>query len=220
MDQLFEGILNHKIDFSPREWQMLVNVNSRGDTPEDQMMRCLAHLREFLYLRRNSGSGQDELLDHALDLRSHYQEMMYISTGQRERLHVLEKGSSTVPEIPLSTRVHSACQAAYGVGLVIAIVYNCVLSALFPEDGELASDSAAFVADVLALARDAWKYRPLGSSYIALCLGAAWVGTTSDSMRLAVETAWEGYGRDFIPGLQKPPFTELEWTSRQLRLID
>lgn len=220
MDQLFEGILNHKIDFSPREWQMLVNVNSQGDTPEDQMMRCLAHLREFLYLRRNSGSGQDELLDHTLDLRSHYQEMKDISTGQRERLHVLEKGSSTVPEIPLSTRVHSACQAAYGVGLVIAIVYNCVLSALFPEDGELASDSAGFIADVLALARDAWKYRPLGSSYIALCLGAAWVGTTSDSMRLAVETAWEGYGRDFIPGLQKPPFTELEWTSRQLRLID
>jgi len=184
------------------------------------MMRCLVHLRDFLHCRRNNPSGPGELRHYVPDLRNHYQETKDILTCQRERLAAYEKKYSSVPEVPLSTKVHCACQAGYGVGLVIAIVYNCVLSALSPEDGDLGSDSTAFVSDVLALAKEARKYRPLGSSFVAPCLGAAWVGTTFDNMKLEVERVWEEYGGDLVSGLRKLPLTELTWISRQLRLID
>ncbi|KAK5937803.1 hypothetical protein PMZ80_009932 [Knufia obscura] len=217
---LFESMFNERIDLSPQEWRLLVDASFREATPEDEMMRCISHLRDFLRQYRKARHDQGVLLDLVSELQVHYRTMQGLLADQRERLGAYEADNAAHFKSSITTRVHSGYQSAFGVGLVIAIAYNCVLSGLSPDDTGLISDSASFVADVLDLAKNACRYRPLGSSYIALCLGAAWVGTMDVNAKLAVERAWDDYGGDFAPGLEKPPIAELEWTTRQLRLQD
>jgi len=183
-------------------------------------MRCVAHLRDFLHRRRNRNDRRSHVVPNEVDLLKQYQTMKTIVTGQRERLKVFETNRSTSSEVPLDTRIHSAYQSVYGIGLVVAIAYNCVLSALYPENIELTLDSTSFVADVLLIGKSVCRYKPLGSTYIALCLGAAWVGTNDPITKAEVEKTWEDCGGDFPPGQQKPPIRELKWTERQLRFLD
>ena len=184
------------------------------------MIRGVAHLREFLHKYRNRIIQRSQVVLNEVDLLKQYQTVKTMVTVQRERLKMFETGRSISSEVPHGTRIHSAYQGAYGIGLVIALAYNCVLSSLYPEDIELILDSTSFVADVLLVATSVRRYKPLGSTYVALCLGAAWVGTKDPKTKAAVEKIWEDCGDDFPPGLQKPQVRELKWTERQLRIFD
>ena len=93
-------------------------------------------------------------------------------------------------------RLHTRYQAAYGILLTLAIIANSILRAFDPYDISLVEESATFFNEIMALAEHASQYRPLGASYIPMCLIAAWAATNDTSRRAEVEKMLAEYQTD------------------------
>lgn len=118
----------------------------------------------------------------------------------------------------LSQIMHAHYQRTYGIGLAIAILFNCIFCALSTNDNTLAAESASFARELAALARRATIYRPIGSGYLILCLAAAWGGTTDPQMRSTLESVMDDYQQDFRLHNPINIRSELEWIAQHMRL--
>ena len=217
---LFEGLLNDKIDLTPEEWSMLIDTTYTGSKHEDNMMSTIGRLRTLLQRARRNRATKAQSHDVVDELWHCHDVLKGVVAGQKERLLGYEALFVDDATKPVEGIVHAALQAAYGIGMVVAIVGNTILRALDPEDTLLIVESTQMAVDTLALADAASRYRPLGSGYIALCLGAAWVGVIDEDLKAKLEAKWMEWGPDFIGGLDKVPIREMNWTQRQLLLLD
>lgn len=88
-------------------------------------------------------------------------------------------------------------QGAYSTLLWMTITFNAVLRAYEPCDQFLVAESVVLVDEATALAEVASKYRPLGSSFIPLCLVYAHAATDDVTKRAQVEKVLAEYQLDF-----------------------
>ena len=115
---------------------------------------------------------------------------------------------------PVSLILYAHLQRSYGLALTVLIILNCIVRALCPEEEtSLEIESAYFAKEIVALAEDVKIFRPLGSSYMLLCLTTAWIGTSDLETKKLAEALLEDYQSDF-PGMKEARL-QLEWTSRQ-----
>ncbi len=192
-----------------------------GVSHEGQMMRCLARYPDLMQRGRyicKGKKGYPELLE---ELSAHHRTLKAILAELHRRLAATEGLiANGIAQSTVVVQTHSHYQRSYGLCLVICIISSCVLNAVDVEDTQLVSESIYFSKEILALAEGAAIYRPMGASYVGLCLVAAWVGTTDCSIRKMAENTMAEYQRDFAHGQAKMPTGELERLSQQLRLLD
>lgn len=143
---------------------------------------------------------------HLFDAEIAYRQLRIDISKLRFRLCRMNK-YLTAPEIgtiaqPSPTlRLFVRHQAAYGLVLTLAIVVNCIFRQFDPYNLELAEDSASFSEQVMALAKHASQYRPLGSGYIPMCLVAVWASTEDVSTRAKAEMMLAEYDTEL--GIEK-----------------
>lgn len=99
------------------------------------------------------------------------------------------------------------------------MIVNCILNALDPNDTVLEMESTYFCKDTLRLAHQATRYRPIGASFVTLCLVVAWCGSRDEVKRATVESVLVDYGMDF-PEAYERLMVDLEYTSQRLRLLE
>jgi hypothetical protein len=86
----------------------------------------------------------------------------------------------------------------YGIQLAISMILNAILRALDPNRTTLREESTAIASEILSLAKRESQHRPLGASYIPLCLVAAWGATEDQSTRDMMGTMLAEYQTDFV----------------------
>jgi hypothetical protein len=215
------GVLSDKIHFSSKEWKILVENELDGSYPEGRMMCCLARLPDIIQrgkkmLRRKC---QDpNLLQEA---RSNYQKMMAILEEFLCRKVEMQKKIETEHIRASHARMIDAhYQRTYALGLSVSIMLNCVLCAIDIEDSSLLPQAEHFAKETVGLSKAASLYRPLGSSYMVLCLMAAWGGTTDHSIRLSIEKELDHYVQDFPHGQTARIVENVEAYFQHLRLTE
>ncbi|KAF2178156.1 hypothetical protein K469DRAFT_643182 [Zopfia rhizophila CBS 207.26] len=136
---------------------------------------------------------------HLLDMRNAYQELR--ADSQKVRQLVDESrpisGISTLPLATPQMRLHRDYQTAYGILLSLIMILCGLLRAYDPYDTAFAEDSISFGDEIIALAKEASKYRPLGAGYIPLCLATAWATIGDTTRRAIVEMLLSEYQKDF-----------------------
>ncbi|KAK2760762.1 hypothetical protein FQN54_001998 [Arachnomyces sp. PD_36] len=197
---LFEGLFNDRIQLSAQEWKDLIESALDKSTSEGHMMRCLARLPVIMRRGRNTFEGDPVRIELRDELRIQYETTKLIVEELGQRWGTLGPLDDNPPSIAL--RLHSHYQRMYALGLLVGIIINCVLSAFDTDNCEtLMIDSTYYAAEILALAPEATRYRPIGASYMALCLMGAWAGTDDGDLRTLIEIALNDYRSDFRGGM-------------------
>lgn len=105
---------------------------------------------------------------------------------------------------PPRLRLLLVYQTAYGILLAIAILLNAVLRAYADFDPLLISEGSWLPEQVLSLAEDVSKFRPLGAAYMPMPLMVAWAASTdSEQVRLlgAHLSDWQSdFSADYLTG--------------------
>lgn len=204
-----------------REWKTLVENELDGVSYEGRMMRCLARYPDLMQRGKYTCKGKPGYSELLEELSAHHRTLKAIVVELHTRLTATEGNiASGIAQSAVAVQAHSHYQRSYGLSLVICMISNCVLNAVDMEDTKLVSESIYFAKEILALAEGAAIYRPLGASYVRLCLVAAWVGTADYTIRKMAEKAMAEYQHDYT---QEGPLMlrgELERLSRQMRLLD
>ena len=189
-----------------------------GNSYEGQMMCSLARVPEILRVGKQNGF---EHRSQNLDLRQET-ELLYenFKTSLRQmgaQWAAIQAPGGTDGYPPLvGLRLHAHYQRLYGLGLAIGIILNHVLSAFYVDDRELMLESTNLAEEIVVLAQEAVRYRPLGATYIVLCLMAAWIGALDKSLKRVVENRLLDYQCDFAQEYMQNLTVELEDISRHL----
>jgi hypothetical protein len=181
-------------------------------------MRSLARVPDIMQRGRNAFREGHQSADLQDETRSLYETFKVTLTELQMRWAAIETPSANKYSRLALVQLHAHYQRSYALGLAIGIILNCVLSAFDAEDSKLMLESTYFSQEILALAEHAARYRPVGASYMVLCLLAAWAGTTDKPLRSLVERTLDDYHQDFAQlNLENSTF-ELEWMSQHMRL--
>lgn len=216
---VFEGVIYNKINFTPSEWKTLVENHMDGVTPEGRLMRCLARVPNLMDRGKKVRRGECHDLELLEEARTNYQ---IFKTGLEELRSKMEGAKPSMEAMGSSFTVHAYYERMYAFGLAVGIILNCVVRAVGVKDHELTAESERFSKEIIELSEPAKRFRPLWSSYMILCLMAAWIGTTDFAVRRLAEEALEDYGEDF-PRAQVISIsmaTYLEQIFRKLHLLD
>lgn len=217
---LFEALVNSKISFTPKEWRMIVENELDEDTPAALMMRCLANVPNLIQRGRKALREQSGLQMLVSETRCQYQRLTAILRDLHDHLEAAQELSYNCHSETSLTMVHAHHQRMYGLGLIICIIFNCILRALAGSNSGFDTDLDHFCENVLSLAVQAVIYRPLGAGYVTLCLTVAWCGCRDEATRFKIERALDDYRMD-ITALSAETFkADLEYASRRLSLLE
>ncbi|EPE33525.1 hypothetical protein GLAREA_06538 [Glarea lozoyensis ATCC 20868] len=217
---LFMGVLSDKIQFSRREWDTIVVNDLDGSTPEGKMMCCLAQLpviRERKKKMLNGGNNDPDLLE---ETRTNYQNMMDVLEEFHSRKVEMQKtiAAGTV-STPYGRIMDAHYQRSYALGLSVSLVINFVAYAIEPDNSDLPLQAEHFVKEILSLCEGAEKFRPLGASYMLLCLMLAWAGTEDHPNKHSIEMELEKYLQDFPMGSLAELLPKMKLYAGYLRLL-
>ena len=220
---MFEGLFNDKIRFTPEEWKTLVENELDGITPEGQMMRCLARFPDFTRRGQRLRRGDSEDPDLLDEVQTEYLKMKTVVQDLNIKIpDAAEVAANPSPVWSLQAPLflHFLYSRGYGLALTISIIFNRMLDALGFEDHRLDSESTSFAQEIVTLAEQSHRYRPLGSSYIILCLIAASGGTNDEETILSAKAAIDDYKNDFPWRDEICATVKWDWVSQNLRLAN
>lgn len=106
----------------------------------------------------------------------------------------------------------------YGLGIVISLLFNCMLQSLDVHSASLQADAYKYVEELLVLNDESECLRPVGSGYMILCLSVAWVATTDPLQRKTLKQWLYEYQHDFNFSQQSSLLDDLKLNSDHLRL--
>lgn len=139
---------------------------------------------------------------HLSQLQSHYVQVLKDLEKTRHRISEAVTALSTAPrpratKSVLNVKLHILNQICHGLLLTIALVLNAILMVVDDVPLVLGLESLDLQREVLNLAEEASQYRPLGASYMPLCLMVVWASTSDTSLRNDAETALRYWQSDF-----------------------
>lgn len=198
--QIFESFVNPRIQIPPDLWGLPETFGPISPADEQSRISSLSNrnLAHFTALIR-----EPEL--HLLEIHSTYQRVYADCAKMKAILAqipvvLMPDGRLTTPLPARNRALHVAWQTGYGILLFMVIVLNAVQRAYggVVDVESLETQSAGFVADVLALSEQAMQYRPLGASATPVYLVAAYAvlgGKEPESAK--VEAILAEYQTDF-----------------------
>ena len=194
------------------DWDDLFTHEFSDPGPVNRIIRFIADVPGFQERGRNvkfHGTKDDSLM---LELYDRLVALRFILEKWTTALKDFEK---TEYEPGL---LHLSYQRMYGLTLMPVLIYNCMLQGLNSDSWDLKSEAARLIQETVELAQQSHIYRPLGASYVCICLILAFAASTNEEERQQTGDLLRDYCCDF-PGLQAVcKDTALDKTSRLLQL--
>jgi hypothetical protein len=215
---IVEALFNPRIQFTPEEWDRLVENELGGVTPEDAMMHILAQAPGLMQRGRVALRNHEPLNLLAVEARQLYAKMETILQKVLDRFNHFQE--LFAPRTAIINQVHAHYQRIYGLALSICLAFLCIVKALDPNDADLDNDSIRLSKDVLTLTDEAAMYRPLGASYTILCLSAAWCSTKNERIRSILRSKLAEQRLDYPGTSAETVEVELNRVFRQLSLLE
>jgi len=230
---LVEALCNPRICFTPDEWRRLVENKFDGITSEGVIVRSLAKVPDIILRGRSALKEQVGLELLVAEVSHQYvilKEMLSELHDLLRSVQALAATANSPSTLPFPTsssqsaislmKAHAYHQRVYGLSLAFCMVFNCILKALDPNNTDLDIHSMSFCKEVLELAEQAAVYRPLGASYVTLCLIAAYCCSREEKATQAViERVLVDYAMDLPVDLGTLK-SDLELISRRLSLLE
>ncbi|KAJ5225863.1 hypothetical protein N7468_007088, partial [Penicillium chermesinum] len=221
---LFEGLFNDRICLSDNEWNDLVRSDADQNTPEGRILLLLTQGPSII------GRGR-AILECSTDSTSLRDEVWTIYQTCKTELSELKRrwiesdfASFDLTSIPqhkvsyVSPFLASHYERTYGIGLMVTLVFNCMLSALSPMDAVVEFDATYMSEEVLILAERGHQYRPMASGYLLLCASVAWIATTNRALKEKLMLILSDYRGDFQVREMTFMMKEIGWVGEHLRL--
>ncbi|KEF60824.1 uncharacterized protein A1O9_02386 [Exophiala aquamarina CBS 119918] len=227
---LFEGLFNRKIRFRNDEWDHLIKNRLENVTDVGKMLCCLARVPEIAERRHRALTNGEEY--QFSDLRNESAEIYDVSVNISKNLQQLYMDAGSKATDSSGTKCRSVCsprdwilyanyQRLYGLSLFTVCFLNCLLRS-FTSSNEtqagLCVEVAYYTNEIITLAHESDAFRPLGSSYLILCLFIAWLSGPDNRTREQIIELWEGCCSD-VPSI-KPRIQELEATPFGYTIVD
>lgn len=203
------------------EWEVLIQSELDNGTLEGQMMHCLSYAPDFIRRGRNvlRKGFYDPTLLTEVDMQ--YRRMKEVLARMKLRMLSVEVPAAD-REIDLTGQafLYALYQRGYGLGIFVAIIMNCILTALDISVDELNNQAAIWAEEVLDIAHQAQIYRPLGAGYVILSLLAAFAGATDLSTRSQVVALIEDYHHDFQWSIDAKVFENLNSVTGRILICE
>ncbi|KAF5865958.1 hypothetical protein ETB97_001534 [Aspergillus alliaceus] len=212
---LFEGLFTDRISLTGMEYEALVESDIDANTPDGQMMRCLARVPGIRERTATTMPGDAEFESLRGEARFLYETYQGVLTSLQARTTSIETPLATGSMYRLCTLMYAQYQRMYGLGLAVAIILNCLVRTLNPADPVLPLEATYFAQEIVRLSDSAVAFRPLGSYYMLICLLTAWVGTTDPIVRTTAEKALDDYQYDFDRGKAAETIAKFELKLRR-----
>ncbi|KAL7783606.1 hypothetical protein V8C37DRAFT_36202 [Trichoderma ceciliae] len=148
-------------------------------------------------------------------------------TYQRMRVEIpllkgaLDLADALASESPTTTTTKVRLQYQVSLGLLLgcALIFNGYLRAFGADDGHMVEEADTMANDAIKLAHNASQYRPLGASFIPLCLIPGWAATDDIGIQQRVIQALEIYQDDFSPLTGRSWYIMAYWLRGEMDLI-
>ncbi|KAL7935601.1 hypothetical protein V8C35DRAFT_297762 [Trichoderma chlorosporum] len=212
---IIEAIFNPKIRLSP--WFQKIRRRALGPaaplstTAKNMLSLELRNLARIPDLIREPDKNKDDI---AMAYERMRVEIPLLKGG-------LELADALVIETPTREATKTRIQYQVSLGLLMgcALIYNGYLRAFGMDDGNMAEEANMMANDAIKLAHDASPYRPLGASFIPLCLVPGWAATDSVEIQQRVVQAFEIYQDDFSPLTARSWYIMASWLRGEMDLI-
>jgi hypothetical protein len=201
--KLIESLQNPKIRLSPSLWKFAKASEMYGppsSVNRDEDDGPIESLEIWNLVKIPSMIKNPRL--HSLEIIFAY-ERIRVETPMLGR-RVAKMSEQTIHDVnqhrsvPLHViKLHAALREGYGSLLTLAMPFNAMLRALNPCDILLAKESEIFLEEIITLAEYESQNRPIGASYIPLCLVAAWAAVNDALMLAKIEKIIDEYQSDF-----------------------
>lgn len=227
--QLFEGLLHRKPYFQGEEWDYLIQNRLEDVTDAGKMLCCLARVPAIADRRQRAVTNGE--VDAFTDLHNEaaaiYDTSVTISQNlQGLYLDAASKavGSSAPRDqsdfAPCDWIMYANFQRLYGLSLFTTCFLNCLLRSFSSEQAnlDLREEVAQYTTEIIILAEQSEVFRPLGSSYLVLCLFIAWVSGPDNKTRARLNELWKISHSD-IPSIRST-ISDLESVPLGYTLVD
>ena len=179
-------------------------------------MIFLSKVPDFIRRGRMILQGEEAATQLLQEMATNYQIFKNGLEGLRTQI---EGAKQAINEGTLIPMVLAHLERILGLSLAIGIILNCVLGAIDIDNIELRLECEFFSQEILMLSEGAKMYRPIGASYMQLCLSSAWIGTTDPETKLKIEDVYSEFRQDYIWANEVLPRVELEEVSQHIRLL-
>lgn len=153
-------------------------------------MRCLSLVPG--HLSRGSRAPEEEPC-LAAEARNSYRKVQTLTVRSRQHLEQVEE-LFKLPTSASTNVAHAHHLRIHSLNVAVLILLNRVLYAIdATASSDLCYEADKLAEETILLAQNAGRYAPLGSSYVAFCLCAAWMGFTERKSRAAVESSLLSY---------------------------
>ncbi|KAK5072819.1 hypothetical protein LTR64_000773 [Lithohypha guttulata] len=212
---IFEGLFNPRIDLSPDEWELLLFDNRKCTRRIDRILVYLADMPSCLRRGTNLKAGVYFDPNFVEVVRFRYSATK-VATDELHTLLVTFEAENNIQDD--NALIHLTYQRIYGLALFVTLVLNCLLSALTEPSDLIALEAEAFAHDVILLASQSHRYRPLGSAYITICLYGAFAAAKLQTTKNVIFQEIERYCSDFPPPKDTNHLEVVENSVRHLTL--
>lgn len=221
-----EALSDSRICFTREEWKNIVDSKLDDGTMDGRFMACFGQLPQMMQRGRQAlkhatpfAGEVQEIQREVAALHQTYQPILEELRARYRNLgtKVMSNDTFTVGQ---KRQIHCHCARMLGFGLAVGIGFNCVLSALSPENttSDLRQDNESIVAEILELEGALAPYRPLGALMVLLTLGAAYVGTVDPGIKAKIVALAEDYQSDIDGSGCGLDGEGLEWYQKQFTL--
>lgn len=197
---------------SSLEWETLIQNELDDGSLDSQMLHCLSYC--VLYIRRGRDVLRNGVFDSTLqtEVDIQYQRIKEIIVGMHARMMSAKvPAADKIIDMSEFDFLHAMYQRSYALGLFVAIILNCVLTALGAvDDDELNREAADFSDEIVRIAHQAQRYRPLGAAYVIICLMAAFAASTDQLTRREIVGLIKDYQGDFQWSIEAKVFEDLD----------
>ncbi|RFU78413.1 hypothetical protein TARUN_3814 [Trichoderma arundinaceum] len=171
-------------------------------------LRHLVHIPDFIR----------EPIKYMEDIKVAYQRMRVEIPLLKGALELADSLASET-QTYASTKIRIQYQVSLGLLLGCALIFNGYLRAFGADDGHMVKEADAMTNDAIKLAHNASQYRPLGASFIPLCLIPGWAATDDIVTQQRVIQALEIYQNDFSPSTGRSWYIMAYWLRGEMDLI-
>ncbi|KAL9474038.1 hypothetical protein ACSS6W_008418 [Trichoderma asperelloides] len=152
------------------------------------------------------------------DISNSYQRMRIEMPLLKASLHLADALASKSPTSgSIKTRIQY--QVSFGLLVGCALIFNGYLRAFGADDGNMVEEADNMANDAIKLAHDASQYRPLGASFVPLCLIPAWTATDDIGIQQRVVEALMVYQDDFSPATSRGWYIMSYWLRGEMDRI-
>ncbi|KAL7946766.1 hypothetical protein V8C42DRAFT_318742 [Trichoderma barbatum] len=212
---IIEAIFNPKIRLSPwfsklrrRAFGPTAPLSSSAKNMLSLELRNLVHLPDLI---------RDPAM-HKYDIAIAYDRMRVEIPLLKGGLELADALASETPT-SATAKIRIQYQVSLGLLMGCALVFNGYLRAFGEDDGNMIEEANAMANDAIKLAHDASPYRPLGASFIPLCLIPGWAASDDVEIQQRVIEALEIYQDDFSPLTGRSWYIMAYWLRGEMDLI-